>query len=64
VVIGIVGALALATLLRSMVYGVNPLNPISFLAGAAAVAAGAALACWLPARKASRVDPNVALRAE
>jgi predicted permease len=64
VVIGVVGALALATLLRAMIYGVNPLNPVSLLVGAGAVAAAAVLACWLPARKASRVDPMVALRAE
>jgi putative ABC transport system permease protein len=64
VIIGVVGALALATLLRAMIYGVNPLNPFSLLVGAGAVAAAAVLACWLPARKASRVDPMVALRAE
>jgi predicted permease len=62
--IGVVGALALATLLRAMIYGVDPLNPVSLLVGATAVVAAAALACWLPARRASRVDPMVALRAE
>jgi putative ABC transport system permease protein len=64
VVLGAGGALALATALRSIVYGVNPLNPTTLLAGAAIVAAAAMLACWLPARRASRVDPMVALRAE
>ena len=62
--IGVAGALGLATVLRSMIYGVNPLNPVTLLVGAAAVALAALLACWLPARKASRVDPMVALRSE
>ena len=47
-----------------MVYGVDPLNPVSLLAGAGAVAVAAVLACWLPARRAARVDPMVALRVE
>ena len=64
VVIGAAGALALATLLRSMIYGVNPLNPVTLLVGAGAVTLAAMLACWLPARRASRVDPMVALRSE
>ena len=64
VAIGAGGALGLATLLRAMVYGINPLNPVTLLIGAGAVALAAMLACWLPARKASRVDPMVALRAE
>ena len=64
VAIGAAGALGLATLLRSMVYGINPLNPVTLLVGAGAVGLAALLACWLPARKASRVDPMIALRAE
>jgi predicted permease len=62
--LGSAGSLGLAALLRAMIYGVDPLNPVSLLSGAAAVAVAAMLACWLPARKASRVDPIVALRAE
>jgi ABC-type antimicrobial peptide transport system permease subunit len=64
VALGAGGALALASALRAMVYGVNPLNPLSLLAGAVAVLVAAMLACWLPARRAAKVDPMVALRAE
>jgi predicted permease len=64
VALGAGGALALATALRAMVYGVNPLNPLSLLAGAVGVLVAAMLACWLPARRAAKVDPMVALRAE
>jgi ABC-type antimicrobial peptide transport system permease subunit len=64
VLLGSAGALGLAALLRAMIYGVDPLNPVSLLAGVAGVAVAAMFACWLPARKASRVDPIVALRAE
>jgi len=64
VAVGIAGALGLATVLRAMIYGVDPLNPLTLLVGAAAVALAAMLACWLPARKASRVDPMIALRSD
>jgi predicted permease len=64
VLLGSAGALGLAALLRAMIYGVNPLNPVSLLVGVAGVAVAAMFACWLPARRASRVDPIVALRAE
>ena len=64
VAIGVAGALGLATVVRAMVFGVSPFNPIPLLAGAGAVLVAALLACWVPARKASRVDPIIALRAE
>jgi ABC-type antimicrobial peptide transport system permease subunit len=63
-VLGIGGALALATVLRAMVYGVSTLNPLTLAAATAAVGAAAVLACWLPARRASKVDPMTALRTD
>ena len=64
VVLGIGGALALATMLRSMVYGIETLNPLTLLAATGAVAVAAMIACWLPARRAAQVDPMIALRTE
>jgi predicted permease len=64
VTIGVAGALALASALRSLVYGLNSIDPLSLIGATAAVALAALLACWLPARRATRVNPLVALRAE
>jgi ABC-type antimicrobial peptide transport system permease subunit len=61
---GIAGSLALASVLRSLAWGVDPLSALSLLAGTAAVGSAATLACWLPAWRAARVDPIVALRAD
>jgi putative ABC transport system permease protein len=64
VAIGILGALALARLLTTMVYEVTPFDPTSYAATALVLTAVAALACYVPARRATRVDPIVALRTE
>jgi len=62
VVVGIAGALGLARLMTSLLYGVKPLDPITFAAVAILVLTVAALASLIPARRATAVDPVIALR--
>jgi predicted permease len=62
--LGILGALALSRLLASVLYGVSPTSPVTYATVALLFAAVAAVACYLPARRAARVNPVVALRAE
>jgi putative ABC transport system permease protein len=62
--VGLIGALSLSRLLASMLYGVGPRDPASLAAVAAVLTTVAALACYLPARRAARVDPLVALRSD
>lgn len=61
--LGLAGGALLSRLLRSLLYQVAPGNPSSYVLAAAALAAVAMVACWIPARRASRVDPVDALRA-
>jgi len=59
---GLAGSLALTRSLASLLYGVPATDPLTYAAVAALVSAVALLACWLPARRAVRIDPVEALR--
>ena len=63
-VIGAVGAFALTRFLSGLLFGVSSADPLTFIAMAAALAAVTLLACYIPARRASKVDPLIALRYE
>jgi putative ABC transport system permease protein len=62
--IGVLGALALTNLLASLLFGVSPRDPGTLLVVSGLLAAIAAAACYIPAHRAARVDPLVALRHE
>jgi len=64
VVLGLAGALALTRVMQGVLYGVTASDPLTFSAVAVALLVVAAFASWLPARRATRVDPLVALRSE
>ena len=62
--IGLLGALAGTRLMRSLLFAVGAWDPATFISIATLIAVVAFLACWLPARRAARVNPIEALRAE
>jgi putative ABC transport system permease protein len=64
VVIGILASLALTRLMKSLLFGVTATDPLTFFVIALLLMAIALLACWIPARRASKVDPTIALRYE
>jgi putative ABC transport system permease protein len=63
-VLGLVSAAALMRLLSSLLFGVNPFDPLTYLAVTVSLGGVALIATWLPARQATRIDPMSALRSE
>jgi ABC-type antimicrobial peptide transport system permease subunit len=64
VIFGVAASLGLTRLIASLLYGISASDPITFFILSLALMAVAFVACWLPARRASAVDPIVALHAE
>ncbi len=64
IAVGVCGALAVTHLLASLLYGTAPTDPVTFGMAAAILLGVAAVACWIPARRAARIDPMTALRGE
>jgi predicted permease len=64
VVVGLIAAFGVARLFTSLLFGVSPTDPLTFVTVAAVLSVSALAACYFPARRAMRVDPIVALRYE
>ena len=64
VVIGLGGAVVASQTLTSLLFGVSRLDPITYFGVVALLLGVSVIACWVPARRATKVDPLVALRYE
>jgi putative ABC transport system permease protein len=64
VVLGVAGGLAVTRTMRSLLFAIEPTDVVTFASVPLLLIAVAMLACYLPARRAMRVDPLIALRAE
>ena len=64
VVVGATGALVLSQFMQKLLYGVEPTDPLTFLAVTLILVSISFLACWIPAARAARLDPMAALRSE
>ena len=63
-IVGVVSALALGRFMSSLLYGVGPADPIAYATALSVTVAAAALASYIPARRAANIDPTDTLRAE
>lgn len=61
-IVGLLGAAAAARIIESVLFGVPPTDPLTFGVVATVLLAVGLLACWLPARRAARIDPLDTLR--
>jgi len=64
IAIGLVGAVMLTRVLETLLFGVSALDPVTFLGVAILLLVAVLIACYAPARRAARVDPIAALRAD
>jgi putative ABC transport system permease protein len=64
IALGLIGAAAASQTIVTLLYGVSRLDPIAYLGVIALLAGVSAIACWVPAWRAARVDPSITLRAE
>jgi putative ABC transport system permease protein len=62
--LGLVGSVIVSHLMAGLLYGVRPTDPVTFVGVAILLIGIALLACYIPARRAMRVDPMIALRYE
>lgn len=64
IAVGCAGALEITKLLSSLLYGVRADDPLTFVAAPLVLLGATPIACWIPARRAAKVDPLVALKYE
>jgi ABC-type antimicrobial peptide transport system permease subunit len=64
IAVGLAGAVGVTRLISSLLYGVTPTDLVTFAGAAGILFLVAVLACWIPAHRAARIDPMVALRLE
>ena len=62
--IGLIASLIVTRLMKSLLFGVDASDPVTFASIALLLVVTALLACWIPARRATKVDPMIALRYE